>query len=479
MSFRKNLEHLRKSANLSQEDFAYKLGVSRQAVSKWESGAAYPETEKILKMCDIFNCTLDELMKDDVAQIRSEQSKKYTFSDMLNGFNLLLRGTFKNFAALTTKGRFKFLLEIFVLFLLILCVKIPFSSLDSLGGNVFLCLGRNIGVVFANIWHLVVEVAYFIVAVGLFVYIYKVRFLDRFEEEKEKSKDVEIEEEVSNESVVTETKVVRYDFGILSFLGNVFLFFVKIFVIFVLLPFLFLLFCSGVGLSMLFVLLFNGIAYFGPILLAVSFIVFVVMLLYVGFNFVLSRRSRWTRVFIVFVASILGLAFGVGVSSYEVSKMKFVDEAPEGVEMKTEVVDFDMDKKLFFNTYGHINGVMYEVDDSLKDTVKVKVMYADDFNSFRYDDVRNDESSTIYLYFEEKNRNDANVFRDMLFTDLKNRTLRNYAKVYNVDILVITSQENIDVLTCQNTYFEHGGYGVYQGGSCKVDVVENEEIGSI
>ncbi|MGI5897676.1 MAG: helix-turn-helix transcriptional regulator [Candidatus Dojkabacteria bacterium] len=479
MSFRKNLEHLRKSANLSQEDFAYKLGVSRQAVSKWESGAAYPETEKILKMCDIFNCTLDELMKDDVAQIRSEQSKKYTFSDMLNGFNLLLRGTFKNFAALTTKGRFKFLLEIFVLFLLILCVKIPFSSLDSLGGNVFLCLGRNIGVVFANIWHLVVEVAYFIVAVGLFVYIYKVRFLDRFEEEKEKSKDVEIEEEVSNESVVTETKVVRYDFGILSFLGNVFLFFVKIFVIFVLLPFLFLLFCSGVGLSMLFVLLFNGIAYFGPILLAVSFIAFVVMLLYVGFNFVLSRRSKWTRVFIAFVASILGLAFGVGISSYEVSKMKFVDEAPEGVEMKTEVVDFDMDEKLFFNTYGHINGVMYEVDDSLKDTVKVKVMYADDFNSFRYDDVRNDESSTIYLYFEEKNRNDANVFRDMLFTDLKNRTLRNYAKVYNVDILVISSQENIDVLTCQNTYFEHGGYGVYQGGSCKVDVVENEEIDTI
>ena len=99
MSFRKNLEHLRKSAKLSQEDFAYKLGVSRQAVSKWESGAAYPETEKILKMCDIFNCSLDELMKDDIAQIRSEQSKRYSFSDMLEVFNKLLRGTFENFSS--------------------------------------------------------------------------------------------------------------------------------------------------------------------------------------------------------------------------------------------------------------------------------------------------------------------------------------------------------------------------------------------
>ena len=46
MSIRKNLEYLRKQKKLSQEELAYKLGVSRQAVSKWESGAAFPETEK-------------------------------------------------------------------------------------------------------------------------------------------------------------------------------------------------------------------------------------------------------------------------------------------------------------------------------------------------------------------------------------------------------------------------------------------------
>ena len=59
MSLSKNLEYLRKSKKMSQEDLAFKLGVSRQAVSKWESGAAYPETEKIIAICKLFDCSLD------------------------------------------------------------------------------------------------------------------------------------------------------------------------------------------------------------------------------------------------------------------------------------------------------------------------------------------------------------------------------------------------------------------------------------
>ena len=53
MSFRKNLEYLRKSKKLSQEELANKLNISRQSVSKWESGATYPETEKILQFVKI------------------------------------------------------------------------------------------------------------------------------------------------------------------------------------------------------------------------------------------------------------------------------------------------------------------------------------------------------------------------------------------------------------------------------------------
>lgn len=58
-----NLYELRKSAGLSQEEFAEKLGVSRQAVSKWERGEAYPDTENLIVISDMFNVTIDELLK--------------------------------------------------------------------------------------------------------------------------------------------------------------------------------------------------------------------------------------------------------------------------------------------------------------------------------------------------------------------------------------------------------------------------------
>ena len=54
MSFRDNMQHLRATRNMTQEQLAMLLGVSRQSVSKWEAERAYPEMDKLLKMCGLF-----------------------------------------------------------------------------------------------------------------------------------------------------------------------------------------------------------------------------------------------------------------------------------------------------------------------------------------------------------------------------------------------------------------------------------------
>ena len=64
MSFEKKLQSLRKAAGLNQEELAEELGVSRQAVSKWESGTTYPEMDKLILMTRLFKCTLDDLVND-------------------------------------------------------------------------------------------------------------------------------------------------------------------------------------------------------------------------------------------------------------------------------------------------------------------------------------------------------------------------------------------------------------------------------
>ena len=66
MSFRDNLQHLRATRNMTQEQLAMLLGVSRQSVTKWEAERSYPEMDKLLKLCQIFDCTLDDLVQGDL-----------------------------------------------------------------------------------------------------------------------------------------------------------------------------------------------------------------------------------------------------------------------------------------------------------------------------------------------------------------------------------------------------------------------------
>lgn len=73
MSFSENLYYLRKREGISQEELAEKLGVSRQAVSKWETGDAFPETEKIIMLCDRYGVTMDALMRGDVNEQPTEK----------------------------------------------------------------------------------------------------------------------------------------------------------------------------------------------------------------------------------------------------------------------------------------------------------------------------------------------------------------------------------------------------------------------
>lgn len=77
MNFGENLQLLRKMKNYSQEDLAEKLQVSRQAVSKWESGTGFPETEKIIIICEIFNCSMDELVKGKISNDANLDKKIY------------------------------------------------------------------------------------------------------------------------------------------------------------------------------------------------------------------------------------------------------------------------------------------------------------------------------------------------------------------------------------------------------------------
>ena len=63
MTFAEKLKSIRKQAGMSQEQLAEKLGVSRQAVTKWETDAGIPDIENIMAISALFDISIDELQK--------------------------------------------------------------------------------------------------------------------------------------------------------------------------------------------------------------------------------------------------------------------------------------------------------------------------------------------------------------------------------------------------------------------------------
>ena len=79
MNLGKTLQELRKAKNISQEDMAAILNVSRQTISNWENSKSYPDILALIKLCDIYKISLDDLLKEDyklLNHIKKERQNK-------------------------------------------------------------------------------------------------------------------------------------------------------------------------------------------------------------------------------------------------------------------------------------------------------------------------------------------------------------------------------------------------------------------
>ena len=76
MTFKEKLVKLRKLKGITQDEFASAVGVSRQAVYKWESGQSYPEVSKLLEIKALFNISIDDLLDESYEVVLPEKSKK-------------------------------------------------------------------------------------------------------------------------------------------------------------------------------------------------------------------------------------------------------------------------------------------------------------------------------------------------------------------------------------------------------------------
>ena len=86
------LYKLRKNSGLSQEQLAEKLNVSRQAISKWESGTAVPESEKLVTISNYFGVSVDYLLKDEEEKAKDADSNVEEKPKMIAGIIICIAG---------------------------------------------------------------------------------------------------------------------------------------------------------------------------------------------------------------------------------------------------------------------------------------------------------------------------------------------------------------------------------------------------
>ena len=244
MNLSNNLKKIRKEHNLSQEQLAEKLGVSRQSVSKWESGQAYPEMDKVLQICQLFKVNIDDLMNQDIKEVNNIKQSKNNINKFIDDFLDYITKTIDMFSSMKFKEKVKCLFEQCVIAFFIGIVLLVLVLIIS---NIF----RNIlnflpGDFYYPIYNMV-EGTLFMVALILgailILYIFKVRYLDYYVVIKEENTtDISnTNEENNNDGKIVlekkQEKIVIRDpkhsgYKFISGLLRCFLFIIKLFIIF-------------------------------------------------------------------------------------------------------------------------------------------------------------------------------------------------------------------------------------------------------
>jgi len=449
MKFCCKLQTLRKENKLSQEQLADMLDVSRQSVSKWESGNTYPEMDKLIQISKIFNCTLDDLTNDEVKTIISKEKERNNISNLVYSLLDLIKRSYDMLKKMKLKNIIFCVAEMFLVFLVLLMFHNVVDYIYYLGQNIFIYLGKASGII-CNIWNFFLEILYIILSIIVFVYIYKIRYLDRYEkmevvhEYSDESLEKDIKEE-KKENINNEEKhekvIIKHEksFKLFDILGSVFMFFVKLMVLLFGLPFIVSLIILGMGIIISIILLFSGVTYFGLPLIILSSLVLNLTLLYMIYYFLFDKKIAVKKTLIIILSSLLLLGIGTGITTLEIANTNFTNNVSSLAQEKVITETFNMSNDLVI--FEHFN-TNYEIDNTLKDKVKIEISYFERFNNVRIDKSGN----YINILNEEVESISSKYLYNMILTDLRTKNIHNYFNLDSVKVKVITSSENMKKL---------------------------------
>ena len=444
MNLAENLKKIRKEHNLSQEQLAEKLGVSRQSVSKWESNQAYPEMDKMVQLCKMFELNIDDLLNNDITQIAKDKQTKNNINKTIQDFLDCITKITNMFGSMNFKTKIKCIFEqCIIIGILILCFIAIGLITKTILNNIFSFVPSDIYIPILHAFEGIYLIACIICGIILVFYIFKIRYLNYCViikdeiyneettniEEKDYKKEKQIINKLQKKIIIRDPEHTGYKF--INVLLKFLLFIIKLIVIFVGILFCLCLIIFVISIIVSFVFIQTGTLFIGILISLLSFAALNLILLIIIYDFISSHKSQKKLLAISFVTSLITLGIGLGIILIDIPNFKIIDKLDnKNVITKEETIQ--MNSKILFDNNSNIQ----YIESNNKD-IRVVYQYLENHEiSFKkYDN--------IYYLIDYKSVNIMDEINQFI-KNIKYKEIYDYSinKVY-----IYTTKENINILT--------------------------------
>lgn len=464
MSFGEKLTKLRKERGMSQEDLASNLNVSRQAVSKWESNNSYPETEKIVAICKLFNCSMDELIGLKEGKVKKDNKIFNIINEYFDKFFKAI----KMFYSMTLKQKIKCFFEMFFYFIVLFIIfLIAREILIEIIKKLLYLLPNELLIVLIQTFDGLFDLVYVIFIIYALAKMYKVRYLDYYENyllEKNKDELVILDKkEAKVEKInIKEEKIIIRDadneFKPFHWIKRIMIIFVKIIasLVSVCLGVTFVLLIAGIVFVLYFIDSGLLIIYIACCLLGILIGVYVFLEILIKYIFNMTQKPK--RLFIMFIIAMIIVGLSCGFFGCEITTFSVIDSPEYDKLIYKQEVEMKDDLIISFLKYSNTKIVLEERDNILVE------LYGTDLNispieiskenvychSNTYSEPLQFERHSYYNYYDYINGTTFNdVIRNMLKT-IKNKELVSESYFFEVVPKVYISKDNYEKLLQNN-----------------------------
>lgn len=406
--------------------------------------------EKIIK--DLGN--IDDLAKEilDAYKINHNYNKN-AGTKFFEQCNKIIETLVNKFKDESFSSIVKFLLEIVVILIFIAILKIPFALVESLGANIFTFSYAPLSETLQTIWNFLIEMTYLVVAILVFVNIFKVKYLDdkkggskvteKKEPKKESKKEIknEIKEEKEKLTTANDTDKIIFSFF-------------KIIILIMSIPFIFTLIglCAGIGFIIYVGVMYNW--FIGLFLIALALIIGNLWLLEIFYRIIFDKPLKGLKILLTLVFTIIVFVVGICICTIEFNQIKLKSIDPEVNKIKnvTKTVELSPLYRIEINeSENTANDTYYiEYDNTLDNEVRIKAEYYDTLGDMEINKKLDGE-------YEITNKEFSLKYLDSFFENLKNNEILDYSQVGNVKVTLYVNEKDVNKLNLdEDSYYLNG-----------------------